>query len=261
MTPSKPTDGSGNPSPRFACQRCKPSHSIGMEDVFDAIGEKLKEVKITEQEHEMLVIAEWEDYKIEREQSEAEKRRIVALKASNKSDTDETKERLNTMKYSKPKAKPDEIAVEERRLIRLDDERKSLLKREEKVGDESMERYYALDAFLELARNGSQWWKKASDEQKRKLADLIVSNVVIDDNKVASVSLAEPFAGWAKRGKDLDGRLWAAQLERLREYHREHGSLGKRYIEVIRAFNPNYAPHTEDELATLSRSLPILAIT
>ena len=57
------------------------------------------------------------------------------------------------------------------------------------------------------------------------------------------------------------GRQWAAQLERLREYHREHGSLGKRYIEVIRAFNPNYAPHTDDQLAVLSRSLPTLAIT
>ncbi len=99
------------------------------------------------------------------------------------------------MKYSKPKAKPDEIAVEERKL-----------KREEKIGDESMERHYALDAFLELARKGSHCWKKANDDKKRAMADLIVANVIIKGNKVPSVSLAEPFLGWSIRGKDLDGR-------------------------------------------------------
>ncbi len=206
MTPNRPRSGSGTLSPRFSCQRCKPQHSIGMEDVFDAIGEKLKDVKLTEQEHEMLVIAEWEDYKVEREQAEAEKRRIAALKSSNEKDTEETKERLNAMKYPKPTATPDEIAAEERKLKRLEDERKSLLKREEQVGDGSMERYYALDAFLELARNASLYWKKASNEKKRKMADLIVSNVIIERDKVASISLAEPFLAWSLRGKDLDGR-------------------------------------------------------
>jgi len=59
----------------------------------------------------------------------------------------------------------------------------------------------------------------------------------------------------------LLGRVWTAQLERLREYHRESGNLGKRYVEVIRAFNPNYTPYTEEALAQMSRSIPCLAIT
>ncbi len=206
MTPNQPRSGGGTLSPRFSCQRCKPQHSIGMNDVFDAIGEKLKDVKITEQEHEMLLIAEWEDYKKERQESDAEKRRIAALKATNEKDAEQTKERLNAMKYPKPTATPEEIATEERKLKRLDDERKSLLKREELIGNESMERYYELDAFLELARNASHWWKKASPEKKRKMADIIVSNVVIDGDEVASVSLAEPFATWALRSKDDNGR-------------------------------------------------------
>ena len=97
--------------------------------------------------------------------------------------------------------------------------------------------------------------------RKRKLADLVVSNAVVDVKGNATVCLTPDFEEWAKRSKTDDGRLWAAQLERLREYHREHRNLGKRYIEVIRAFNPNYTPHTDDQLAVLSRSLPTLAIT
>ncbi len=65
----------------------------------------------------------------------------------------------------------------------------------------------------------------------------------------------------ATASQKINGRGWATQLERLRVYHREHGNLGKRYIEVIRAFNPKYVPHTESELAQLSRSLMPLTIT
>jgi len=59
-------------------------------------------------------------------------------------------------------------------------------------------RYYDLDAFLELSKNGSVWWRKASDEKKLKMAELLILNVVVDGNNVTSVSLAEPFAGLGK---------------------------------------------------------------
>lgn len=42
--------------------------------------------------------------------------------------------------------------------------------------------------------------------------------------------------------RERRGGAWSAQLARLREYHREHGNLGKRYVEVIQTFNPKYAP-------------------
>jgi hypothetical protein len=51
----------------------------------------------------------------------------------------------------------------------------------------------------------------------------------------------------------------ACELERLRKYHREHGNLGKRYVEVILHFNPEYAPPTESLLAKLSRTMTPLA--
>ncbi len=145
-------------------------------------------------------------------------RQIAALKAQNKTSIDETQERLNAMQYPVAKVKKDgtqepprkataeEIVVETRKLERLDEERKSLLKREEKVGDESMARYNDLDAFLELSKNASGYWKDASPEKKRILADLIVSNVVVDGNKVASVTLTPQFEEWSKREKTDDGR-------------------------------------------------------
>ncbi len=201
MTPNKPTGGSQKPSPRFTCQRCKPSHSIYMETIFDAIGEKLKEVKLTEREHKILVVTEWHEYKQERLQTEATERQLAALKASNKKDIEESEERLNAMKYSKPRATEKECDSEERKLKRLREEKKSLLSREGKLDDEGMRRYEQLDAFLELASNGSNWWKKATDEQKRQIADLVVSNVVINGDNVASVSLAEPFNSWSLEKK------------------------------------------------------------
>jgi len=67
-------------------------------------------------------------------------------------------------------------------------------------------RYNDLDAFLELAKNGSLCCKKASDELKRHLADILISNVIVEENKVASVSLQEPFAGWAKSRNSSESR-------------------------------------------------------
>lgn len=51
------------------------------------------------------------------------------------------------------------------------------------------------------------------------------------------------------------GGRWAAELERLRSYHREHGNLGKRYTDVIHEFVPKYIPRTEKELASMSQSV------
>ncbi len=59
----------------------------------------------------------------------------------------------------------------------------------------------------------------------------------------------------------LLGRVLAAQLERLRLYHREHGQIGNRYMQIIRAFNPAYTPPSEQELASLCGSIPVLAIS
>lgn len=69
-----------------------------------------------------------------------------------------------------------------------------------------IQRYYDLDAFLELAKNAYRWWKKATPEQKRQMADILISNVVIEGNKVASVSLVEPFEECANSDETLDGR-------------------------------------------------------
>ena len=118
-----------------------------------------------------------------------------------------------------------------------------------------------LDAFLEPAKNVCRWWKKASPEKKRILADMIVSNVVVDGDKVASVTLTPQFEEWAKRKKTDDGRLWAAQLELLRSYHREHGNLGNRYIEIIHEFVPDYAPRTDAQLAKRRAIAPVLILT
>jgi len=37
-----------------------------------------------------------------------------------------------------------------------------------------------------------------------------------------------------------DGRQLGSLLERIRNHHREHGHLGKRYAEVIRLFDPSF---------------------
>lgn len=59
----------------------------------------------------------------------------------------------------------------------------------------------------------------------------------------------------------ITGGAWAGQLELLRQYHREHGHVGKRYVEIIREFNPHYAPRTAAQLAHLSRNIPALTTT
>jgi dsDNA-specific endonuclease/ATPase MutS2 len=155
-------------------------------------------LKLTERDHKILVVTEWHEFKKDREAFDEALRHIAALKGTNKTDIEACEERLNEMKYGDKKAP--------RKWARLDEERESLLKREEEIGRESMQRYNDLDAFLELCKNGSRFWKKAKPDKKRILADMIVSNAMIDGDKVASVTLTPQFEAWAKRGKNLDGR-------------------------------------------------------
>lgn len=49
----------------------------------------------------------------------------------------------------------------------------------------------------------------------------------------------------------------AVQLERLMEYHREHGNLGNRYVRVIREFNPAYVPKPIKRSVNAKRLVPL----
>lgn len=207
MTAASPRSGSGALSPRFMCQRCKPQHSINLKNIFGAVEEKLKEIAMTEREHKLLVVTEWRLYEEEREGEERTRRQIAALKGSNQQDITKAREGLNTMKYEE-RASADEIAVQEAKVRRLTAEQEALVEREKKLNDDSTTRYEDLDAFLELAKNGSLWWNKANDEQKVKIADLLILNAIIDREGTATVSLAEPFASWSKRSKVSDGGRW-----------------------------------------------------
>ena len=206
LTGNTPKGGSGLPSPRYTCQRCTPQHSANMEAIFTAVAEKLKDVKLTEREHKKLVVTEWVRFERERDEAEANRRQLNVLKGTNKTELEEAEAILNKMKYGTPRAGVSEIAAQERTLKKLREEQQNLVKREEKLNEEGIARYDDLDAFLELSKNASGWWKKASPEQKRGMAELLLSNVMIEGNEVASVSLAEPFATWAKREKTDDGR-------------------------------------------------------
>jgi len=49
------------------------------------------------------------------------------------------------------------------------------------------------------------------------------------------------------------GGAAAGELERIAEYHREHGHIGKRYTEIIHLFNPDYIPSKGKVLAKTSQ--------
>jgi hypothetical protein len=194
--------GTGKPAHRFVCQRCKPSHSIHIEDLFDAIEERLKGVKLTEREHEQFVIAEWIDYEQDRAQFRATKKQLERLKAKNDEELEIAEGVERNMQYGPHRAKPNEISKQKRVVKNLQQEKRKLVKKEAELVEESIERYFDLDAFLELAKNASGYWKKADPDKKRELADLLISHVVIDGNKVVQIVLTEPFETWARERKE-----------------------------------------------------------
>lgn len=102
----------------------------------------------------------------------------------------------------------------------MHEERTALTKREENLNEDSIERYYDLDAFLELAKNAAHYWKIASPEKKRLMADLLLSNVIVNTDGTAVVSLAEPFASWSKAPKTDDGRMDRPRAETLSIFQR-----------------------------------------
>ena len=209
MTPSRPIGGSGKPSPRFSCQRCKPNHSVQFDDVYSAIGKALKGVKCTEREHKQMVVTYWHDYEDERSAIENSKRSIRTIKKNNEQELHEAELVLNNMKYGTKKASQKETQIQERHVKNLQEEAISLDDREANLTKQSIEEYNTLDAFLELTKNGFNWWKKADDDQKKKMADLLVSHVIVDGNKVDQIILSEPFKSWSERkksGKSCDGR-------------------------------------------------------
>lgn len=205
MIGASPRGASGKHYPMYACRRCGKEHSIQEEEVFKAVGEKLKTVRMMEREHKIMVVTAWHKFEQDRSTEMATRKQNDILKTATLQDLAATEEELNRMKYGDRRASDHEIAVHEKKLKRLQEEQKQHHKREERLNEESVARYYDLDAFLELAKNGYHWWKKASPEQKRKMADIIVLNIIVTPEKEATVSLQEDFEILSKRKKDSDG--------------------------------------------------------
>lgn len=207
--PSK--GGTKKPAHRFFCSRCK-YHSINIKDVFDAVEGKIKEVKISEREHKKFVITHWSQYEAERQQFLYSKRQIQSLKASNDDDIEFQRSILRGMEYGPKPASDDEINSQKLDLQRLEREAVDLIEREKNLVEESIEQYYDTEAFLKLAKDGYLLWKKADENKKRDLGDLLVLNVIVEGGKVALVTLNEPFEGWSKdlKEKKIDdgGQYW-----------------------------------------------------
>ena len=206
MFANTPRGGSGLPSPRFSCHRCKGHRSVHMERIFKAVEVKLRGVRLTEREHKLFVVSAWEKYRKDRDRVQLARQQIASLKTQNVQEIEEAEEILNTMEYGSRKASAERITAQKSRLQRLRDEQKSLRQREEKNEEEGLRRYFDLRAFLELAKSGSRWWRKASPEQKRLMGDILISNVIVDMQGRPTVSLAEPFLEWSKGKKGKSGR-------------------------------------------------------
>lgn len=208
MTGQTPRGGSKKLSPRFTCQRCKPSHSVNMDDLFEAIAKKIKNLKPTERDHKKFVFAMWEQYQEDLQEEDATRRQLATLKGENEQELKDARATKLNMQFSRKKVSKEDFELIEEEIKSLTVEQKNLQKREAFLNQESLDRYNDLEAFLELTKNASSWWKKANDEQKRRMADTLLLNVEVEGNEVAKVSLKEQFEKWLKRPKDGDGGRW-----------------------------------------------------
>lgn len=202
MFANAPKGGSKKPSPRFSCQRCNPSHSKGMEEIFVAVGLKLRDVKLTQREHKRLVVHEWMKYQRNKSSREIELRQVNKLMADLKDEIEEAEATLNNMQYGSKKASQHAVDVQKRQVKRLHADQTRYIEREAYLKKQTLSAYWELDAFLELAKNGSGWWKDALDEEKRLMADILISNVTVEPKGKLTVELSEPFRDWATRHKD-----------------------------------------------------------
>lgn len=157
MFANAPKSGTGIPSSRFSCQRCKLSHNLHMEEIDEAVAEKLKKVKITPQMHKLMVVTEWERYKRDKEQMNIKGKRLLTLKANAKKDMTEAEETLSRMKYCSKPATKQEIKIQERVLACHQEDVKNPNEKIAKLDEDGIQRYYDLDAFLELAKNAFRW--------------------------------------------------------------------------------------------------------
>lgn len=126
--------------------------------------------------------------------------------------------------------------------------------------DRAMKLFSAVDVevFLNTLKTASEDYELMDHTHKDVIARMLLLNMIVEEGKVSSVTLNPPFNEMIKHPLILDGGQWACELERLRGYHREHGYIGRKYVEIIHEFNPSYAPRTPLELARLSRSFPSL---
>lgn len=199
-SPSK--GGTKKPSHRFFCERCEKYHSINLEkELYTAIGEKIKQMKITEREHKRLVITHWVQYESDREDYLFSKKQIQSLKAMTDDDIKQQEAVLRNMEYRTKRAPEHQIEAQKLVIQNLQTQALNLVEREKKLVQESIEQYYDSEAFLKLAKDGYSYWNTKDEAKKRDLGDLLVLNVMVVGNKVAEVTLNEPFESYTKERK------------------------------------------------------------
>ena len=77
---------------------------------------------------------------------------------------------------------------------------------------------FTYKTFLELSTNADVYWLNANHEEKHKIAEILLLNLIVEGQKVRSITYKSPFAEWIKKRNVANGGASGTKLEPLFEW-------------------------------------------
>lgn len=177
---------------------------IKAEIVFEAIEEILKNLFLTEKEYDQFVIGQRRF--IEKKRSDRKYKKKAVTEMIHKAER-----ALEDLEVSKATLSrqgefdADSKAIHEKKKAKFKQTLITHREEEKAINQKHDDDLKTFTNFLELSINAHQYWALANNDQKRRISEILLLNLIVDGKEVQSMTLKKPFDRWLKGDKIQNG--------------------------------------------------------
>ena len=222
-------------------------NNISFADVDTFIARKFKKARLSPQDSQAVLCAQYERIQEECKQKRLNQKRVDLLLIKNAKAEEAF---LSDSKFGK-ELSPREKAIYDKKIREFSKKESNLIQEKACLAKESRDEILEYQAFTDLLFNWPQLWKSATYVQKRKILEIFILNIEIKNGKPHKIVLNENFASIFPE-KFLNGRVSSNVFEHI---YNALAQIKIGYIrKVLNLYSELYSRKPEAKKAIISKS-------
>ncbi len=172
--------------------------------IFEAIEREIQKIDLTQKEYDQFVIGQREFLENKRSERKQKRKRLTEVIDRAERDLEES-EATKAKMISQDQFDADAKKWHKDKKSVLKEEFLNYKKEQQDIDGEFDKDMITFEAFLELSNNAHHYWAKANPQQKHRIAEIMLLNLIVKGKEVQSMTFKKPFDKWLKTQEGNSG--------------------------------------------------------